>query len=213
MNAIDYQKQLDAIIAALQAEGIRPRLLLHACCAPCASYCLEYLTRYFDVTVFYYNPNIASAQEYETRLFAVKRLLAQYENVGLIAPQYRAREFADRVAGLEDQPEGGARCTVCYALRLQKTAEAANDGRYDYFASTLSISPHKDARRLNEIGASLARQGGAAYLPNDFKKRGGFQRSIVLSKQLGLYRQDYCGCEFSRLQRERQSQFSRSDGR
>lgn len=196
----NYQKQTDAVIAALPA-GDRPRLLLQSCCGPCSSYVLEYLTQYFRVTVLYYNPNIQPQAEYDKRLHWQREIISQLPTqtpVELLDCGYDGARYTEAVRGLEREPEGGARCTVCFRLRLEETARLAKAHGYDYFCSTLTVSPHKDAERLNAIGAALAAEYGVAWLPSDFKKREGYKRSIEQSKQYGLYRQDYCGCLFSK---------------
>lgn len=198
----------------------RPRLLLHACCAPCSSYCMEYLRAYFDLTLFYYNPNITEDAEYRKRVEEEKRLIAalnaqSYENlerqtgeniIKLLEGDYDPARFYEITKGLEQCPEGGERCFRCYELRLRESAEAARRLQFDYFTTTLTISPLKNAARLNEIGERLGVEYGVAYLPSDFKKRNGYKRSIELSKEYHLYRQDYCGCVYSRMERERQKQ-------
>lgn len=197
---VNYQRQLDAILAQLAAAGKRPRLLLHACCAPCASYCVPYLAAAFDVTVYYYNPNIAPKEEYELRLAELRRLLAALPlpaPVSLIEAPYDPDAFARLARGREAMPEGGSRCRDCYALRLDAAAKAAADGGYDWFCTTLSISPHKNADWLNAEGQLAAARYGVPFLPSDFKKKGGYAASIQLSRQYGLYRQNYCGCVFS----------------
>lgn len=202
--ARNYQKELEQLVAGL--AGRRPRLLLHSCCAPCSSYVLESLTPYFDITVDYYNPNIDTAEEYahraaEQRRFAAEAALAS--PVAVHVEPYEPREFYEAVRGLEQIPEGGRRCFACYRLRLAQAARLAKAGGYDYFCTTLSISPHKNAAQLNEIGEEIAAAAGVAWLPSDFKKKGGFQRSTQLSAQYSMYRQDYCGCIFSKQERER----------
>lgn len=195
----NYQLELDKLLAGLPA-GSRPRLLLHACCAPCSSYCLEYLAQYFDITLFYYNPNISSGEEYTKRVNEVQRLLREMPlaaPVHFSAGRYDPERFFAMAKGMETLPEGGERCFSCYRLRLAEAAQAAKAGGFDYFTTTLSISPHKNAQKLNEIGQELAAQAGVRWLPSDFKKRGGYQRSIVLSHQYSLYRQNYCGCVYS----------------
>ena len=195
MEKKNYQKQLDGLLAGL--DGRRPRLLLQGCCGPCSSYVLEYLTQYFDVELLYYNPNIRPQAEYERRLAEVRKLLALMPaaaGVKLAEPGWRGEEFIRAVRGLESEPEGGARCAVCFRLRLEETARAAAEGRFDFFGTTLTVSPHKDAQLLNDIGFSLEQSYGVRWLPSDFKKRDGYLRSIRLSKQYGLYRQEYCGC-------------------
>lgn len=200
MNKINYQKETDRAIARLHAEGRRERLLLHACCAPCASYVLEYLTQHFDITVFFSNPNIADPVEHQKRLDELIRFCAEApfcQGVAVVADDCPPARFFDAAAGLEDEPEGGARCDRCFRLRLSRTADYARAYGFPLFATTLTVSPHKDPALLNGIGAEEAARCGVDYLPSDFKKRGGYQRSIVLSRTYGLYRQDFCGCPFS----------------
>lgn len=197
MNNINYQKQLEKVISNIN-EGEKPSLLLHACCAPCSSYVLEYLDKYFDITIFFYNPNITSQEEFDKRKNEFEKFKALYNGYKIVIPKYDNMEFYDKVRGLEKEPEGGERCFVCYRLRMEKSAEYAKNNNFDYFASTLSISPHKNANKLNEIGFLLEKQYNVNYLPNDFKKNGGYLRSIQLSKELDLYRQDYCGCIYSK---------------
>ena len=200
MNKINYQKELDKVIAQNQREGKTPRLLLHVCCAPCSSYCLEYLSQYFEITVYYYNPNISIKEEYEHRLNEEKRLVSQmpFKNpVTVIEGAYEPREFFDTVKGLENEPEGGKRCEKCFELRLSSAAKLAADRGFDYFTTTLTISPLKNAELLNTIGAYEAERYGVSWLYSDFKKREGYKRSIELSREYDLYRQNYCGCVFS----------------
>ena len=200
MNKINYQKELDKVIAQNQREGKTPRLLLHVCCAPCSSYCLEYLSQYFEITVYYYNPNISIKEEYAHRLNEEKRLVSQmpFKNpVTVIEGAYDPNEFFDAVKGLENEPEGGKRCEKCFELRLGSAAKLASDMGFDYFTTTLSISPLKNAELLNTIGAREAERCGASWLYSDFKKREGYKRSIELSREYDLYRQNYCGCIFS----------------
>ena len=199
INKINYQKQLDDIIDHL--GGTTPKLLLHACCAPCSSYCLEYLSQYFEIGVLYYNPNISPASEYEKRINELKRLVAQMpmkNKVTVIDGRYVPSEFHDAVKGLEKEPEGGARCMVCYELRLKEAALYAKQLGFDYFTTTLTISPLKSSKKINEIGQRLQEEYGVKFLPSDFKKKEGFKRSIQLSHEYNLYRQNYCGCEFSK---------------
>lgn len=202
MQKINYQRKLDELIATFTET---PRLLLHACCAPCSSYCLEYLSRYFAITVLYYNPNISPREEFEKRAEEVRRLIDKLptENpVTLVVDDYDPNEFFDAVKGLEDCKEGGERCFVCYSLRLERAARYAAEHGFDYFCSTLSISPLKNAQKLNEIGEELSEIYKVSNLPNDFKKKGGYLRSIELSREYNLYRQNYCGCVFSKRERE-----------
>lgn len=198
--AMNYQKQLDDIISQLGSE--KPRLLLHACCAPCSSYVLEYLSSIFDITLFFANPNITPFKEYQKRLDELKRLVKEMKlDIDIKEDNYNADEFYAIAKGLENAPEGGERCKKCYRLRLEKAAREAKLGEYDYFTTTLSISPHKNAAWINEIGGELENEYSIKFLPSDFKKKNGYKRSIELSKQYGLYRQNFCGCEFSKAMR------------
>jgi len=195
MNKRNYQKELDGVIAGLGDN--RPTLLLQVCCGPCSSYVMEYLTKHFQVTLLFYNPNIRPEAEFWKRLDALKQLLESMElssPVQLLEAQWRGGEFMAAVRGLEEEPEGGKRCPVCFRLRLEETAKLAAEGGYDYFATTLTVSPHKNADMLNSIGEALEREYGVRWLPSDFKKRNGYLRSIQLSKEHGIYRQEYCGC-------------------
>jgi hypothetical protein len=195
MDKINYQKQLDALLETLGQK--RPRLLLQGCCGPCSSYVLEYLTQYFQVTLLFYNPNIRPEAEYDKRLAALKQLLAAMPTaspVELMEPGWRGEEYTQAIVGLEQEPEGGSRCTVCFQLRLEETARLAKAGAFDFFATTLTVSPHKNAALLNQMGQELGQKYGVLWLPSDFKKRNGYLRSIQLSKEYGLYRQEYCGC-------------------
>ncbi len=200
----NYQKELDKVL-----EGMEPgkRLLLHSCCAPCSSYVLEYLSRYFVITVLYYNPNISPEEEYRKREEEERRFIGEFEErtagtgrypISFRRGPYEPEAFRRMARGLERVPEGGERCFRCYEQRLRKAAQAAADGGYDYFCTTLSISPLKNAHKLMEIGERLAEEYGVSYLPSDFKKRNGYKRSVELSGEYGLYRQNYCGCVFSR---------------
>lgn len=205
----EYQAAADRITADLKEQGLRPKLLIHACCAPCSSYVLESLSEFFKITVLYYNPNISPREEYEKRTAELKRLIGCMEeakDVDLIVGEYSEELFERAVKGLENEPEGGKRCEVCFNLRLEKTAEAAAENGFDYFTTTLTISPHKNAPLLNDIGYRLGEKFGIKWLPSDFKKKGGFQRSIEVSEKYGLYRQDYCGCIYSKRAREQQSE-------
>lgn len=205
---MNYQKELDALLTRLEREEETPSLLLHSCCAPCSSYVLEYLSNHFHITVFYYNPNIYPENEYTKRILEQQTLIGEMETkypVSFLAGSYDREKFYEMAAGLEHIKEGGERCLKCYELRLREAAEVGKRGGFDYFTTTLSISPLKNADRLNEIGKRLEGEYGIAYLQSDFKKKNGYKRSIELSKEFGLYRQDYCGCEFSLKEaRERQ---------
>lgn len=201
MVKVNYQKQLDKIIDEIQNNSKTPTLLLHSCCAPCSSYVLEYLSQYFKITVFYYNPNISPKEEYIKRVEEQKRLISQLpvkNPVDFIEGDYEPQDFYDIAKGLEQVPEGGKRCFNCYKLRLEKTAKLAYDLNMDYFTTTLSISPYKNALKLNEIAEELSEIYSVKNLPSDFKKKEGYKRSIQLSKEYDLYRQDYCGCIFSK---------------
>lgn len=217
MNQRNYQKELELILQQIaesaDAQGSQtPALFLHSCCAPCSSYVLEYLRRYFRITVFYYNPNISYEEEYRRRAAEQRRLIRAYNamlpesgasgeqagRIEIVEGDYEPDCFYDAVKGLEQCPEGGERCFACYELRLRETAKRAAEGKFDYFATTLTISPQKNAAKLNEIGARLADEYGVKWLVSDFKKKGGYQRSIVLSGEYDLYRQNYCGCVFSK---------------
>lgn len=203
MNNINYQKILDKELEKIQSSNTTPTLLLHSCCAPCSSYVIEYLSKYFKITVFYYNPNISPDNEYRYRADEQKRLIESMslENpVEFLEGEYNPADFFEVSKGLEDAPEGGARCAKCFNLRLSKTAETAQQGNYDYFTTTLTISPLKNAQLINNIGKELSNKYKVPYLLSDFKKKNGYKRSIVLSKEYNLYRQNYCGCIFSKNQ-------------
>ncbi len=202
---INYGKVLEEKLNQLSGCDEKPKLLLHACCAPCSSYVLEYLCPYFDITLFFYNPNISSEQEYEKRAAELVRLTKEMpcaKGVKTVIAPYQPSEFHRISVGREDLPEGGARCLDCYRLRLAETARLAKEQGFDYFCTTLSISPHKNATALNEIGASLENETGVPYLYSDFKKKGGYKRSCELSAQYGLYRQVFCGCIYSQKEAE-----------
>ena len=197
---VNYQRELERILGKVQEEERVPTLLLHSCCAPCSSYVLEYLSNYFEITVFYYNPNIFPESEYTKRILEQQTLIGQMETkypVSFAAGCYDRDRFYEIAKGLEKEKEGGERCRKCYELRLREAASMAAEGGFDYFTTTLSISPMKNAARLNEIGLSLEEEYPVKYLVSDFKKKNGYKRSIELSREHGLYRQDYCGCEFS----------------
>ena len=207
MNKINYQKELEKELERVLASGRTPRLLLHSCCAPCSSYVLEYLSDYFSITVFYYNPNIYPPEEFGKRVEEQKKLIRELpmkNSVSFLEGPYEPERFYEMAKGLERVPEGGERCFRCYRLRLEETAQMARAGNFDYFTTTLSISPLKNAEKLNEIGAYLAEEYKVPYLFSDFKKRNGYKRSTELSAEYGLYRQDYCGCVFSLRERKEQ---------
>ena len=218
----NYQKELEKL---LEKEKPGKRLLLHSCCAPCSSYVLVYLRQFFRITVFYYNPNITFREEYQKRVEEQKRLIralnaeldgmcaagqndapgaeaAQGFPIEVIEGDYEPERFLEAARGLEKCPEGGERCEKCFALRLSESAKQAKAGGYDYFTTTLTISPLKNAKKLNEIGEQMAQKYEVAFLPSDFKKKEGYKQSIELSKKYELYRQDYCGCVFSKAERD-----------
>lgn len=213
MNKINYQKELDKIIENLKSSKTRPKLLMHSCCAPCSSYCLIYMKDYFDITSVFYNPNITDANEYEKRRLELKRLIWTLNNdmdvngssdgadeplpIQLIDAGFEEKLFFQKVKGLENEPEGGKRCVECFALRLYKAAKMASEGGYDYFTTTLTISPLKDEQLINRLGYEAGAKYGVKWLPCDFKKKGGYLESVRLSEKYGLYRQDYCGCIYS----------------
>lgn len=218
-NQVNYSKEMDKIVEKNREQGRIPSLLLQVCCAPCSSYCLECLRENFRVTVLYYNPNISERAEFEKRKDEEKRLIEEYnrqveeqdfdgmnstdraQKIDILECAYDGEVYEKAVRGLEGCPEGGDRCTVCFALRLGKTAELAATGGYDCFTTTLTISPLKDAARLNRIGEEMGKKYGVRWLPSDFKKKNGYKRSIELSHRFGLYRQNYCGCRFSRVEK------------
>jgi predicted adenine nucleotide alpha hydrolase (AANH) superfamily ATPase len=201
MNKINYQKELDSLIENLVKENKTPTLLLHSCCAPCSSYVLEYLSRYFKISIFFYNPNIYPLEEYSRRVTEQKGLITSLKvknQINFIEGRYDTENFYNLSRGLEEEREGGERCFKCYELRLKEAAVIAKEQGYDYFTTTLSISPHKNSQILNQIGKNLSEEYDVKYLYSDFKKKEGYKRSIELSSQYNLYRQDYCGCVFSK---------------
>lgn len=202
----NYQKELDRILLQLENKEEKPRLLLHSCCAPCSSYVLEYLNSYFRITVYYYNPNITEKAEYDKRIQEVRRLIGEMglTDVDVLEGEHDPKAFFAMAAKWPGEKEGGLRCYDCYKMRLMDTAEVAAKNGYDYFTTTLSISPHKNAKWLNELSEEASDLYGVKTLPADFKKRNGYKRSIELSAEYDLYRQDYCGCIFSKKEREQQ---------
>lgn len=209
MNKVNYQRELDHIIDHLQKEEKVPKLLMHSCCAPCSSYCLSYLAEYFHITIYYYNPNITEQAEYQKRVKEQQRLLGELPvkyPISFVEGPYEPEVFLAMAKGMEQLPEGGGRCFACYELRQRKAAEYAKEHHFDYFTTTLSVSPHKNAPKLNEIGLRMAQEYGIPYLVSDFKKKGGYLKSIELSAEYHLYRQDYCGCVYSKAAREREKQ-------
>ena len=206
MNKINYQKELDKVLLNIKDRKTPPSLLLHSCCAPCSSYVLEYLSNYFYITIYFYNPNISDKKEYLRRVKEQKRLIDNLSvryPISFIEGEYEPECFYQVAKGLEDLPEGGDRCFRCYRLRLEKAAKVAKEKGFDYFTTSLSISPHKNASKLNEIGKSLWEEYDIPYLYSDFKKKNGYKRSIQLSKEYKLYRQDYCGCIYSKVSYQR----------
>ncbi len=196
MNKIDYNKKMLEIIK--DNLGQKKKLLLHSCCAPCSTACIERLIEHFEITVFYYNPNIDTLEEFNLRANEQVRYCSSLA-VDCIVAGFDKQSFLSKVKGLENESEGGARCPKCFDLRLKKTAEKCLELGFDFFATTLTVSPLKNATLINEIGFSLDKSLGARYLPSDFKKQNGYLRSIILSKENNLYRQNYCGCEFSKI--------------
>ena len=206
MNKINYSLILENTIKEAVANGERKTLLMHACCAPCSSYVIEYLSKFFDITLFFFNPNISPEEEYTFREDELRRLIGDMPldfEVKLLSGRYEPSEFENMAKGLEELDEGGARCYKCYALRLEETAQQAKKLGFDYFCTTLSISPYKNAEWLNTIGKELSEKYGVGYLFSDFKKKNGYKRSCELSEIYSLYRQDYCGCEFSKKAAEK----------
>ncbi len=199
----NYFLQGESILNGLKAWGKRPKILLHSCCAPCSSAVIQKLKEYFDITVYYFNPNVSPVEEYEKRKAEQKRLLALWD-IPLMECDYEGAAYESAVRGLENEPERGKRCTVCFALRLNQTALAAKKGGYDYFCTTLTVSPHKNAALINRIGKEEGESVGIPFLPSDFKKQNGYLNSIRLSEEYGLYRQDFCGCVYSKREREKE---------
>ncbi|MBR6573008.1 MAG: epoxyqueuosine reductase QueH [Clostridia bacterium] len=198
---MNYSNETEKVIEQIKQTKTRPSLLLHVCCAPCSSYVIEYLSKFFNITIYYYNPNISPIQEYNFRLLELSRLLQEMkeaENIDILPCEYEPETFYEIAKGLEKEKEGGERCFKCYRLRLEKTVQAAKEKGFDYFTTTLSISPYKNAEKLNEIGKDLSEKYNVPYLFSDFKKKNGYKRSIELSKEYDLYRQDYCGCIYSK---------------
>ena len=208
MNKINYQKELDTLISNIDKEGLVPSLLLHSCCGPCSSYCIEYLSSYFKITVFYYNPNIYPKEEYYQRVKEQQRFIEAFPTkypVSFIEGDYDTESFYEIAKGLENEPEKGLRCLKCYALRLKRTAQVAKEKGFDFFTTTLTISPMKDSQVLNEIGIRIGTEIGVKWLVSDFKKKEGYKRSTELSREYDMYRQDYCGCVYSYRDRHQAS--------
>lgn len=205
MNKVNYQRRMEELIRERCADGSVPKLLLHSCCAPCSTHCIESLAEHFSVTVFYYNPNIDPEEEYALRAREQERFIREFpagHPVRFVQGAYDRERFYEAVRGMERLPEGGERCFVCYELRMRETAVYARDHGFDFFTTTLSVSPLKNAQKLNEIGARLEQEfAPLQYLYSDFKKKDGYKRSAELSRAYGMYRQDYCGCVFSKRER------------
>ncbi|NLY08911.1 MAG: epoxyqueuosine reductase QueH [Tissierellia bacterium] len=199
---INYQRELDKLLESLETK---PKLLLHSCCGPCSSYVIDYLKKYFEITIFFYNPQIEPREEYLHRLETQRELALEYE-IEVLEGHRDATPYYNGIKGMENQREGGERCGICYQFRMEETAKMAKENNFPYFATTLSVSPHKNALKINKIGEQLSLDYEINHLPSDFKKRGGYQKSVEISKELGLYRQDYCGCIFSKNQREQEKQ-------
>lgn len=197
MQKQNYDQKMIEIINKEGRQGRKPKLVLHSCCAPCSTACLERLTPFFEVTVFYYNPNIDTLEEYNLRKQEQLKL-CQSLGVNFVGLEHMQTDFLQNISGYEREAEGGSRCAICFNLRLSKTAEYAKDNGYDYFTTTLTVSPHKNSQIINEIGQEIGNKTGVSFLPSDFKKQGGFLRSTELARKYQLYRQNYCGCEFSK---------------
>ena len=203
----NYRKELEKIIEKHQKEDRIPTLFLHSCCAPCSSYCISCLAEHFHVTVFYYNPNIYPPEEYTMRVQEQERFIQEFPTrypVQFVEGSYDSNRFYEMAKGMENLPEGGERCFACYRLRLSETAAYAKEHGYDFFTTTLSISPLKNAEKLNEIGAELEKEYGVSYLFSDFKKKDGYKKSTEISKEYHMYRQYYCGCVYSKRDRDRE---------
>lgn len=202
---INYQKKLDEVLETIEKTNKKPKLLLHSCCAPCSSYVIEYLSNFFEITIYYYNPNIHPNSEYNRRLNELKKFLSIYKcenNITLVEEKYNPKEYFDSIKGLENLGEKSKRCYNCYEFRMDMAAKYAKENCFDYFTTTLSISPYKNAEWINVIGEKLQQKYEIDYLFADFKKKNGYKRSLELSKIYNLYRQDYCGCIYSKEERE-----------
>ncbi len=209
MEKRNFSLEMDRVIATHEKNNEVPTLLLHSCCAPCSTAVLTCLTNHFSVTVYYYNPNIYPDAEYEKRAEEQRKLIEKLPSkhpVKFILGEFEKDKFYEAVRGLEDSGEGGARCKECFTLRLTKTAELAKNMGFDYFTTTLSVSPLKNAQLLNALGEEIGQKYGISYLPSDFKKKDGYKKSVELSREYGLYRQDYCGCLFSRNERNQREE-------
>lgn len=208
MNKRNYQKELEKVMMQLENEKKVPTLLLHSCCAPCSTYVIDYLSKYFKITVFYYNPNIDKEIEYRKRVEEQKKLITQMPTkykVDFIEGEYEVEKYIESTKHLKEEKEGGTRCSICYALRLEKTAKLAKEKGYEYFTTTLTISPLKNAQKLNDIGEQLGKKYNMHYLVSDFKKKEGYKKSVEMSKEYDLYRQNYCGCSYSEYENKKHS--------
>lgn len=209
MNDVNYQRVMEELIERYCIGDNVPKLLLHSCCGPCSSYCLQCLSEYFSVTVFYYNPNIYPLEEYALRVKEQERFIQEFpvkHPVSFVEGAYDPARFYGTVRGMEELPEGQERCFACYELRLREAASYAREHAFDFFTTTLSISPMKNAKKLNAIGAALEEEYGVRYLFSDFKKKDGYKKSAEISREYGMYRQNYCGCVYSLRQREKELQ-------
>lgn len=216
MNKINYQTVMESLINEYCGAGEIPRLLLHSCCGPCSSFCIQTLAEYFDVTVFYYNPNIYPPEEYKIRADEQERFIREFPTkypVKFVEGNFNPTEFYETVKGYEDFPEGNERCFLCYELRLRETAKMAKEENFDFFTTTLSISPLKNADKLNEIGKRLEDEYNIKYLYSDFKKKDGYKKSTEISKQYNMYRQYYCGCVYSKQQRDKEIAYKEQIGK
>ena len=204
MNKVNYNLEMENIIKKLDKNN-RKKLLLHSCCGPCSSGCLERLNEYFDITIFYYNPNLDTLEEFNRRSIEQEKLIKDMNlknEIKLIIPEYNSLEYYNAIKGHEKSKEGGSRCEKCFELRLKESAKLAKEMNFDYFTTTLSISPYKNSTLLNTIGEEIGKEYSVNYLFSDFKKKNGYKRSIELSKKYNMYRQDYCGCIFSKNEAE-----------
>lgn len=202
MKKINYQREMEDIIKSFKTK---PKLLLHSCCAPCSSYVLEYLSNHFDITVLFYNPNMIDEEEFEKRYNEQIKINAVIDaDIKLVKVDYDSSVFYEKIKGFEHIPEGGQRCNKCFELRLEYAARYGQDHHFDFFTTTLTISPMKNASLLNTIGQTIGEKYDIQFLPSDFKKKNGYKRSVELSTENDLYRQDYCGCIYSKLEREKQ---------
>lgn len=203
-GTVNYQRELEKLISEIGGKN-PPKLLLHSCCAPCSSYVLEYLSQFFEITVYYYNPNIQPEEEYQKRLAEQSRLIGELEvknPISLIEGEYNLQVYFDAVQGKTQEREGGERCVECFRFRLEESARLAAENGFDYFTTTLSISPYKNAAKLGELAEEISQVYSVKNLPSDFKKKNGYKRSIELSREHNLYRQDYCGCAWSKAEME-----------